>query len=161
MEHNATIYLPNAIQSVYSGMIRDEFKQIDASDIAVYRFARLMAIVGLLVAAYLLYRTRSVAQPGVLIALSAATALWVTGRWLPVLLRPIHRAWMMLAVLLGFVMTRVILFIVFALVVTPIGIVMRLLERDPLNKHPDPTLATYWTPKEPSEPPATRFRRLF
>ncbi|MEQ9103886.1 MAG: SxtJ family membrane protein [Rhodothermales bacterium] len=142
-------------------MIRDEFKQIDASDIAVYGFARLMAIVGLLVAAYLLYKTRSVVQPGVLIAISAATTLWVTGRWLPGLLRPIHRSWMMLAVLLGFVMTRVILFIVFALVVTPIGIFMRLLGKDPLKKRPDATLATYWIPKEPAEPPATRFRRLF
>lgn len=161
MEHHGAIYLPVGIQGVSWDMIRDEIKQIDASDIAVYRFARLMAVVGLLVAAYLFYRTRSIDLPGVLISLSAAMALWVTGRWLPGLLRPLLRAWMMLAVLLGFVMTRVILFIVFALVVTPIGIIMRLLGKDPLNKRPDASMPTYWIRKEPSEQPADRFRRLF
>lgn len=142
-------------------MILDEFKQIDASDRAVASFARLMALVGLLVAAYLLYRERSVAYPGVLTATAAAAFVWAIGRWAPAFLRPLFRLWMMLAVVLGFVMTRVILFIVFVLVVTPIGCVMRLAGRDPLKKQPDPSLPTYWIPKEPDEPASMRFRRLF
>lgn len=146
-------------------MIRDEFKQIDASDKAVHGFARLMAIVGLLVAAYLLYKTRSVTHPGVLSSVGAAGLVWALGTWTPTLLRPLFKAWMMLAVVLGFIMTRVILFLVFALVVTPIGLIMRALGRDPLKKHPDATLPTYWIPKDRSEwqgiPPAERFKRLF
>jgi hypothetical protein len=142
-------------------MIRDEIQQIDASHDAVYRFARLMAVVGLLVAAYFVYASRSVTDPGVLWAVSAALVVWATGRWLAGLLRPLYYAWMMLAVLLGFVMTRVILFLVFALVVTPIGIVMRLLGRDPLKKQSDASLTTYWIPRDTTGPANDRFRRLF
>ena len=139
----------------------DEIKHIDASDHAVRGFGRVFAGIGLLISSYLLYRS---GFPGTAVTwtpVAIGAVLLLTARYLPSALRPVFRIWMLLAVFMGFVMTRVILFIVFALVVTPIGIFMRLLGKDPLKKRPDATLTTYWIPKEPAEPPATRFRRLF
>ena len=47
-------------------------------------------------------------------------------------LAPVHRAWMKLADVLGWVNTRVLLILVYYLVVTPTGLVMRLLGRRPI-----------------------------
>lgn len=139
----------------------DEIKHIDASDLAVRGFGRVFAGIGLLVSGFLLYRT---GFPGTLTAwtpVAAGLVLLLTARYLPAALRPVFRIWMLLAVLLGFVMTRVILFIVFAVVVTPTGFIMRILGRDPLQKHPDPNRPSYWIPKEPSADASERFRLLY
>ncbi|MEM6327206.1 MAG: SxtJ family membrane protein [Bacteroidota bacterium] len=78
--------------------------------------------------------------------------LMVLGALVPVVLRPVYRVWMTLAFAMGFVMTRVILTAVFALVVTPIGVVMRLLGKDPLPKHRDASADSYWIVREAPAP---------
>lgn len=81
--------------------------------------------------------------------------LVVIGVLAPVVLRPVHRAWMTLAFAMGFVMTRVILSVAFFGVVTPIGAVMRWLGKDPLPKRPDPAAGSYWIVRE-APAPSTR-----
>jgi len=49
----------------------------------------------------------------------------------PGFLGPAYRLWMKLAEVLAWINTRVLLGVVFYLVVTPIGLIMRLLGRDP------------------------------
>jgi Saxitoxin biosynthesis operon protein SxtJ len=74
-----------------------------------------------------------------LLALLFATAATIDPR----LLGPIYRWWMRLADALGWVNTRFLLILVFYLVVTPLGLVMRLARRSPLA---GPRNArTYWT----------------
>ncbi len=77
-------------------------------------------------------------------ALFALTALLA-----PDPLAPLYRWWMRLAEALGWFNTRVLLILIFYLVVTPIGLVMRLLRRSPLD-----TAArdSYWT-----EPPRSSY----
>ena len=74
-------------------------------------------------------------------------ALIVLGLTVPVLLKPVYRVWMALAVVLGFVMTRVILTVVYYLIMTPIGLIMRLLGKDPLHRRLDPGASSYWIEK--------------
>ena len=52
----------------------------------------------------------------------------------PSLLGPVHRVWMQVAHALGWFNTRVLLGLVYFFVMTPIGIVMRLMGRDPLDR---------------------------
>ena len=70
------------------------------------------------------YADYLVAAGAVLIALGAVA---------PMLLSPLQRAWMSLAVVLGFIMSRVILSIIFFLVLTPIGVMGRLLGKQFLD----------------------------
>jgi hypothetical protein len=56
-----------------------------------------------------------------------------------------NRLWMGMAEGMGFVMTRVILGMVFFLVVTPIGLARRLFGGDPLNRRGART-ESYWKP---------------
>lgn len=53
----------------------------------------------------------------------------ILGAILPRALRPVYYLWMGIAIILGAVMTRVILTIVFVLLVVPVGLVMRALGR--------------------------------
>ena len=52
---------------------------------------------------------------------------------LPSLLKPVWWPWMVVARVLGFVNSHLLLAVVFYLMFTPIGLVMRLLGRDPLG----------------------------
>ena len=68
--------------------------------------------------------------------------------FLPIILKPVQKLWMIMAVLLGWLMTRVILSILFYLVITPIGITMRLCGKDFLNRSFEEHSDSYWIPRE-------------
>ncbi len=71
----------------------------------------------------------------------------------PMLLRPVYIFWMLLALALGTVVTRVIITIVFYLMITPTGWIRRTFAtRDPLGLRPDPRLKTYWITKKEASP---------
>lgn len=88
-------------------------------------------------------------------------ALVVLGTILPVLLRPLYLLWMMIAVSLGFVMTRVILTIFYYLVLTPVGLFRRLLGHDSLHRKIDRDAGTYWIEKKYPITDRSRFENFF
>ena len=51
----------------------------------------------------------------------------------PLILKPIYKIWMIFAVIIGWVMTRVILSVLFYLIISTIGIFTRLIGKDFLN----------------------------
>jgi len=81
----------------------------------------------------------------------AITALIVSGLFAastliaPEALSSVYRWWMSFAAALGWINTRVLLFLIFYLVVTPIGLIMRIARRSPLDVAKKDS---YWT--EPS-----------
>lgn len=82
-------------------------------------------------------------QPPRLWALSIAAALAVGGVVIPRALRPLHRVWMQLAEVLGWINTRIILLLVFFVVIVPTGAVLRVIGRDILNLKFSRTADTY------------------
>ncbi|HVQ36022.1 MAG TPA: SxtJ family membrane protein [Pyrinomonadaceae bacterium] len=71
-----------------------------------------------------------------------------------------NKMWMKLAEVLSFVMTRVILGIVFFLMVTPIGMVKRLFGWDPLNRRRGPG-GSYWTPYSDRQRDPRHYEKMF
>jgi hypothetical protein len=65
--------------------------------------------------------------------LIAALIVHVVNMIVPQVFRPVAIAWFGLARLLGAVASRVLMFVVFALVVTPIGLLRRALGKDSLR----------------------------
>jgi hypothetical protein len=86
------------------------------------------------------YRTWALALAGLLIlpALVYPTALF----W------P-HKGWMFVGHILGWINTRIILGLVFYAIVTPIGIIRRMLGKDPMGRQIRPELNTYRVVREP------------
>jgi len=70
-----------------------------------------------------------------------AVALTLPAGFAPSLLAPVHRAWMAVGAVLGWINTRILLAAVFYLGVLPVGFAMRLLRRDPMRraKSPEPS----------------------
>lgn len=69
----------------------------------------------------------------------------------PLVLLPIHKAWMTLAVILGFIMTRIILSFLFYIVVTLVGLIAKIVGKDFLNRKIDRNEESYWNIREKVE----------
>lgn len=138
-----------------------EWRALDGSRAALRGFGRTVGLVLLAIGTYVLWRRgwALTVLPATLLGIGGA--LVGLGLAAPGVLRPVYRVWMLLAVVMGFVMTRVLLTLVFFGVVTPIGLLRRALGHDPLRRKPDPHATTYWLPKSPEEDPRAAMERTF
>lgn len=68
----------------------------------------------------------------------------LSGLLFPNLLKPIYKVWMLLALLLGWFTTRIILIVLFYGVVTPIGLLTKLFKKDFLNLKFGHNVDSYW-----------------
>jgi hypothetical protein len=119
--------------------------------------ALLVAAVLLAVAAWNVYRGR----PAVVAVFGAlGAALVVAGLLVPPAARAFHTAWMKFAALLGHVNSRVLLTLMYYLVVTPYGIVTRLVGRDPLRRR-GAKAESYWVERKATRQTREQFERLF
>ena len=64
---------------------------------------------------------------------SIGSILIILGGITPFILKPIYKIWMIFAVIIGWIMTRVILSVLFFSIITTIGIFTRLIGKDFLN----------------------------
>jgi hypothetical protein len=107
-------------------------------------FALIVSGALLAIAAYQRWRG---AEPWVVLTLvSIAAVLSLLSALAPSLLRPVYRGWMHFGEALGWLNTRILLTLVFFLVVTPIGLLMRLFGRSPITTR---RRDSYWTDVEP------------
>lgn len=95
------------------------------------------------------------------ILLSAGLLLILLGVAIPRWLKPLYVPWMALALALGFVMTRVLLTVLFFAIITPVGIVMRWTGRDPLRQKLDKSAQSYWISKAPTEDLKKHLQRYY
>lgn len=79
---------------------------------------------------------------------------WVSPRWF----RWLYFIWMGFAVVIGNIISRVILTLLFYFVITPIGFFYRLFNRPSLK---DGKRATYWIPKEGQSENMERYEKQF
>jgi saxitoxin biosynthesis operon SxtJ-like protein len=71
-------------------------------------------------------------------AVIAAWALFDAGS-----MRGLYRAWMRLAMAIGSVVNAVVLAIVFFLLITPMGLLSRMMGKDPMRRSLDPNAGSY------------------
>jgi hypothetical protein len=108
-------------------------------------------------AAWHIYRERFVLsqiEAGLAAVLGLTGMLWAAGA------RGFYKGWMKAAAVLGYVNSRIILSAVFYLIFTPVGIVTRLLGRDPLNRR-GKARDSYWIPRKKTRQSPEQFERLF
>ena len=108
------------------------------------------------IAAYCFWFTASSVWAAVFGALAV---LGLIGCVRPGFLRPMYVVWMALALPIGWTISHLLLLVVYYLVLTPIGFVMRLFGYDPLARHFDRSAKSYWTPHDPGADPARYFKQ--
>lgn len=90
----------------------------------------------------------------------AAVLFCLFGLALPRLVVLPYRLWMALGIALGHISSRVILFLVFYLLFTPLSFFFRLVGRDALRLRRR-RLDSYWEKYDPHEKTLDRYRRMF
>ena len=70
----------------------------------------------------------------------------------PSSLHGLHRAWVRLGLIMFRVINPVVLGLVYAVVIVPIGFLMRLTRRDPLHLKFDARAESYWVTRDPPGP---------
>ena len=118
-------------------------EKIKLNKIVLRKFGMTMGMVFFIISALFLFRQK---YTGTLFSLLVSCVFFIMGLILPVLLKPVYIIWMRFALILGWINTRVILFILFILVFTPLGLLMKLFKADLLERKKK--AESYWKPKE-------------
>jgi hypothetical protein len=79
----------------------------------------------------------------------------------PSLLAPLNRAWLRLGLFLFKVVNPIVMFLIYATTVVPIGLFLRLRGKDLLRLRRDPAATSYWIPREPPGPTPESMRNQF
>jgi hypothetical protein len=72
----------------------------------------------------------------------------ILGFILPVVLKPLQKIWMTFAVIMGWIVSRIILIILFFIILTPISLISRLFGKKYLDIRMDKTEDSYWHLRE-------------
>ncbi len=78
----------------------------------------------------------------------------------PSILQPLEKYWMKLAVIMGFIVTNILLTLVFFIAVVPTGLIMRLLGKDPLRMRSRKNTGSYWLVVD-DDGPCSRFDKPY
>jgi hypothetical protein len=79
---------------------------------------------------------------------------------IPPLRRPLYLGWIYAAFPIGLVISYVVMVLIFYAVVTPIGLVMRLMGRDSMCRNFDPAAKSYWTARAGASRQERYFRQF-
>ncbi len=90
---------------------------------------------GILLALAIVFRWSGKPAPLVAALLTLSALFFLLGALAPTWLTPVFRGWMSFAGIIGRINTAVILTATFFLILTPLGLMMKLLKRDPMARH--------------------------
>jgi hypothetical protein len=94
-------------------------------------------------------------------SLLAGAAFLVAALAMPLVLAPLNRLWLRFGLLLHRIVSPLTLGIMFYLVITPMGLVMRALGKDLLRLKFDRAASTYWIERTPPGPPPESMKDQF
>ena len=101
-----------------------------------------------------------------LAGLNVAGGLWLAAAvcsaigWLaPAVMRPLFIALTVITFPIGWVVSHLLLGLIYYGVLTPIGLLMKLVGRDPMTRKFDRAATTYWTPHKPPRSKRQYFRQ--
>ena len=94
-------------------------------------------------------------------ALGVAGAFVVAALVRPAWLAPLNRVWFKLGLLLQRVVNPLVMAVIYFAVVTPTGLVMRALGKDPLRLKYDPDAESYWIHRDPPGPERESMKNQF
>jgi hypothetical protein len=97
---------------------------------------------GILLVLAIVLRWRGKPAPLVAALLTLSALFLLLGALAPTWLTPVFRGWMAFAGIIGRINTAVILTVTFFLILTPLGLMMKLLKRDPMARQMK--AGSYW-----------------
>jgi len=121
----------------------DDIKNIRKDNKAIRDFGILIGIILLIIAGILFYKERE----SYILIFWLGIAFIGLGLGMPIILKPFYLVWMNFAVVLGWLMTRLILGLLFYVIVSPIGLIARLFGKEFLELKNSSLNSSYWNYK--------------
>ena len=118
----------------------EEIKNIKTEKNDLKNFGITIGIILLVIAGFLFYKEKGSFQ----ILLTFGITFCILGIAIPFILKPIYWVWMIFATILGWIMTRVILSLLFYIIFTPIGLIPRFFGKQFLELRWDKSKESYW-----------------
>ena len=118
----------------------EEIKNIKSEKSDLRKFGITIGVILLIIAGFLFWKEKESFQ----ILLTFGVTLCILGIAIPFILKPIYWVWMIFATILGWIMTRVILSLLFYIIVTPIGLIPRFFGKQFLELKWDKSKESYW-----------------
>lgn len=125
-------------------MMIEEIKNINTGKKEIRNFGFLVGGVLIAISIFLLWKELSYYQ----LIFAIGISLVLLGFFIPKILKPIYIIWMTFAAILGWIMTRVILTILFYLIVTPIGLIARIFGAKFLDLSWHNNVNSYWNRRD-------------
>ena len=118
----------------------EEIKNIKSKKSDLRKFGITIGIILLVIAGFLFYKEKGSFQ----ILLTFGITSCILGIAIPFILKPIYWVWMIFATILGWIMTRVILSLLYYIIFTPIGLTLRFFGKQFLELRWDKSKESYW-----------------
>ena len=118
----------------------EEIKNIKSEKSDLRKFGITIGVILLIIAGFLFWKEKESFQ----ILLTFGIIFCILGIVIPFILKPIYWVWMIFATILGWIMTRVILSLLFYIIVTPIGLISRLFGKQFVELRWDKSNNSYW-----------------
>ena len=122
----------------------EEIKNIKSEKNDLRKFGITVCIILLTISGFLFWKEKESYQifSGIGITLSLIAIA------IPSVLKPVYWMWMIFGVILGWIMTRVILILLFYVIVSPIGLTLRFFGKQFLELRWDKSKESYWNFKK-------------
>jgi hypothetical protein len=131
-------------------VLKSEIGAIRQPNADLRKFGIVFFFVGVTLAS-LVYYKHGFQLEKILIYTGTAVVFLVLGFCAPTALRGFHKVWMILALVMGYIMTRVILLSTYTLLVVPIGILLRIFKKDILDLKINKEVDTFWKSSEKTD----------
>ena len=118
----------------------EEIKNIKSEKSDLRNFGITISVILLIIAGFLFWKEKESFQ----ILLTFGVSFCILGIVIPFILKPIYWVWMIFATILGWIMTRVILSLLFYIIFTPIGLIPRFFGKQFLELRWDKSKESYW-----------------
>ena len=118
----------------------EEVKNIKSKKRELRNFGITLGIIFLVISGFLFWKEKD----SLTIFIAISITWFITAIAIPSVLKPVYWIWMIVGIILGWFMTRVILSLLFYLVFTPIGLILRFFGKEFLELSWDNSKESYW-----------------
>ncbi len=138
-------------------MLIEEIKKIKSAKSEWKKFGIMIGIILTGIGFYLIWKRNNYFE----YVFPLAAVFFVLGWVIPSALKHLYRAWMALAVIMGFIMTKVIMMVIFFLIITPIGFAASLTGKKFLDMKIDKDARSYWIAKKITQREKSDYEKQF
>ena len=135
----------------------EEIKNIKTGKKDIRSFGVTFAIIFLMIAGFLYYQEKDSFQLFIYLAGSFSGLGFI----LPILLKPFYMVWMIFATILGWFMTKMILSLFFYIIITPIGLLLKILGKDLLHLKEQENKKSYWNIRNSEDEKNQNYEKQF